>query len=245
MTLGCNTGDTKKPCAFEGQSLESHVAGMLKLVERLPRNYYLAAVARFKAYHICISADDAKELVRTLIVMHDFGKAYSKYQNSFDDGCKCIRGEGKCNFYGHETLSAYATHSLFRGVQSLKTLVTLAVIRHHEAARDLLLNPFRSGDQCKIAQQDIETLRSLLSNCSRWLDSSKLNEIQFVTEQKLYRFIKEFGDTVMVSGAWLKLYSVLLAPLMAADKINASEDRETVKRDNAYLKASRAYFGVC
>ena len=244
MTLGHSTRCTRRPCAFEGQSLESHVAGMLTLVELLPKNYYLAAVARFKAYHININAEDIKELIRTLIVFHDFGKAYSKYQNSFADGCKCIRGEGECNFYGHETLSAYAVHSLFRGEHSLRTIVTLAVIRHHEAARDLLLNPFRSGDQYEIAQQDIETLWPVLSNCSRWLDFSKLNEIRIVTGQKLYRFLKEFGDTVMKSGSWLKLYSILLAPLMAADKINASEDRETEKRDDAYLSASRAYFGV-
>jgi len=244
MTLGYSTPDTRRPCAFEGQSLESHVDGMLKLVERLPKNYYLAAVTRFKAYRMNVSTGDVKELIRTLIVMHDFGKAYSKYQDYFVNGCKCIRGEGECSFYGHETLSAYAMHGLFRGEHSLRTLVTLAVIRHHEAARDLLHNQLRREDQYEIAEQDIETLRSLLSNCSRWLDSSKLGEVRMVTGSKLDRFIAEFGDTVMRSGAWLKLYSVLLAPLMAADKVNASESREKEKKDNAYLEASRAYFGM-
>ncbi len=100
-----------KPCAFNGQSLVSHITGSLGIARVLIDEGYVDTVSTRLATALRYGVDPemlrgiARDMIEISVIFHDIGKALKAYQDSYDDNCIC--NHNKCHFSYHEVFSAF------------------------------------------------------------------------------------------------------------------------------------------
>jgi len=100
--------------------MEEHVGSMLVLWKDKYKGLYLAPVCRV----LDLSAKEADELIRSMLITHDLGKLVRHYQDHLEKGTG-LRG------YRHEILSAALTSMAF-SKRPWRTYLSATVMLHHE-----------------------------------------------------------------------------------------------------------------
>lgn len=141
MVGKCNRRDGKKPCAYSCQGLIEHSENSWKYAETFidSNNWDRISLIRLKRLIDSsiknLRQKDIKEFMRIAVVMHDIGKAASKYQEGFDDNCK--HRNGIPSFPLHEWPSAYVVYEYVDlNIQDpqldyfIRNAISLAVLLH-------------------------------------------------------------------------------------------------------------------
>ncbi|MCS7110118.1 MAG: CRISPR-associated endonuclease Cas3'' [Candidatus Caldarchaeum sp.] len=253
-----------KPCAFEHQSLTQHLISVTSKADAfVSRGYIETLCTRLERAGVAAEQDTVRKLVSVTAFFHDVGKAVKYYQERFDDGCVCVKG--KCSFYLHELLSAvYVKRYLLRSRdcdERLRTLAVLAVMNHMHALRDYAsvrgqFGPEISGrprhvielfQKTWIERPHLDKILEAAESC-RFLDIDVLrqtlsNEVEFGEVQSL------LGDAEREEEnrrSYLKLYVLLLLPVVLGDNLDAVERRrndEQSRSRKAFLDELRYLLG--
>ncbi|MEM0444132.1 MAG: CRISPR-associated endonuclease Cas3'' [Candidatus Caldarchaeum sp.] len=244
-----------KPCAYRCQSLDKHLSSVCEKTKRFISAGYLETVARRFSY--CSLRADKKLLESTILTaafFHDVGKAVEYYQERFDEKCECI--SRRCSFYLHELLSAAYLNKYFSQTsacdENLTILAVLAVLNHMHALRDYAYEKeyFRPESPKKSSKIDeifrksyvrsehVEQLVNPFMEAS-FLDLSVLRKVlnEPVNPIDVQVMLNKIGEAES-SKTFLKLYVMILLPIVLADNLDAVEHRpsdDETKSRKAFL----------
>jgi CRISPR-associated endonuclease Cas3-HD len=240
-----------KPYAYRGQSLVDHVVGCLGKLEdflRANHNYVRVVYKRLLSASVNIAKQgDIREMLKLGVVAHDLGKAYKYYQDRVER-----YGGG---FEGHEILSAVSCYKMIGGLRDqdpLKVLLLMAVLNHHQALRESI--PELLIDKTSPLIKKIrDVARSGLCDSVYNLEPV-LGEVGLSVEETFARDYSEFESIFNeVRGLlafllhrnfdenkrWLKLYSLLMFPIVLVDNLDACEKRGGSAGDRLIIRELR------
>jgi CRISPR-associated endonuclease Cas3-HD len=198
------------------QELFSHLRGVASKAGK----YFDADItcSRFNQMGLKATAEGLKRILEYAALLHDIGKAADWYQKRF----RAQEGDSKPTFYLHEVPSAVICQRVCNSLGLPKweiTLCSLLVLQHMSSIRDWLASKreiFYSWRFADCRTELDEFIRRYFNiSVSFDVDSGEAKEFLLnsarIIRDKNYR--------------WLKLYTLLLAPLTAADSRDAYEAR--------------------
>ncbi|MBS7287545.1 MAG: CRISPR-associated endonuclease Cas3'' [Candidatus Freyarchaeota archaeon] len=241
-----------KPCAFVGQPLSRHIEGCLEELKKFTYKnptYFEVVSRRLRSalkgvttqIENRVTGQRVEEMVRLAVLFHDVGKAYNYFQNRFDERCSS-KSPG---FQYHEVVSAATCHKFFSTQPEEewssveKALVVLSVLNHHHAFR----NPIRiihAGDE-DIMNRGVHYIRegfcegdlpSVFEKFNIRLNGLVLNSYDV---QGFYSWLNGVRRMKGVDR-WLKLYVLVMNPLIIADNMNAKERGGEDEARKAFIK---------
>ncbi|MEM4334163.1 MAG: HD domain-containing protein [Nitrososphaerota archaeon] len=227
---------------------------MVERVDRVLQCGYPETVSRrLRRIGFDITSQDVAKTVIAAALFHDVGKGVVYYQKQFDDVCGCAMPKGP-SFYLHELLSAVYLDRVAKDSPSfsdgMKVLATLSVLNHMHALRDYsnireYFRPEKTWRPKKIdailadAYMSPESLERLVDA----IDGYELFEKRAVENalgkkisyQDIHELISVIEDEEQTFKG-LKLYVLVLLPLIVGDNLDAYEsrrsDRETASRQH-------------
>jgi len=217
------------PYAYEKHPLIDHLLGTARVVQQIVKGYKLDTVATyrlkicFKRSGIMASRLD-REIMRELFyytsLIHDIGKAAIEYQKAFsEDGIP----KRHANFYLHEIPSAIICYKALvnRGFEEeISRLGALAVLMHMSAAR----NPFfLNFAEVKKRFPRGWNLKPYSETLTQALKVRIVDRISFLDAREFMELMKIFVSDI--NNKFVKIYSIILSPLIAGDNIDASRAR--------------------
>jgi CRISPR-associated endonuclease Cas3-HD len=215
------------PFAFKNQLLSDHIEGCLNEITKFLGtniNYLRIVQTRLlKAGAGTVALEDLEEGLRLGVVTHDLGKAYRFYQErkSFED---------------HEILSAVSCYKVSEKFANLKfrTLLLMAVLNHHQAFRESIPS-FVKGESLKKAKDvakfglcnAVYNLQYILGRVGlRVEEVFATDDFESILDQ-MVKLLKTFlVEKFEENRRWLKLYCLLMFPIVLADNLDASKNRE-------------------
>jgi len=228
---------SKAPYAFKNNPLVDHMTGCLRIVEKFleinPNYLHVVGVRLMKAGLNTAEPELIGTMIKLGVVIHDVGKAYRHYQERIER-----YGGG---FKYHEILSAVScckvlSNSLSLESQGLKILLLMAVLNHHQAFREsvpkILSDTYFVKNVLHIAKgglcDNVSNIEPALKTLGLTIEEvfakdypefkSLLENVRCVLKLFLQR---KFDD----NRRWLKLYSLLMFPIVLADNLDAYEKR--------------------
>ena len=240
-----------KPYAYRGQSLMDHVAGCLGKLEdflRINPNYVRVIYARLLSAGVNVAKqEDVREMLKLGVIAHDLGKAYNYYQDRVEK-----YGGG---FEGHEILSAVSCYKMVGGLKDtdpFKVLLLMSVLNHHQALRESIPELLMDGAGSLIRKiKDVARsgLCDSVYNLEPVLEEAGLNveevfakdysEFELIFDRirrLLVFFLRENFDE---NKRWLKLYSLIMFPIVLADNLDACEKRGGSLGDRLIIRELR------
>ncbi|MEM2156991.1 MAG: CRISPR-associated endonuclease Cas3'' [Candidatus Jordarchaeales archaeon] len=231
-----------KPCAFVGQPLTSHIEGCLSMLEAFTRKnqgYFEVASRRIRAAlgERTVEPEKVEEMARLAVLFHDVGKAYNYFQKRFDDNCSSNR----VGFQYHEVASAamcykfLSTQPKWASVE--KVLVVLSVLNHHHAMR----NPFKmiseGDDRGKVLGIVKEGFceGDLPSTFEKFNVNLRGAVLRGEDVSSFYSWINGVRKMNRVEK-WLKLYVLVMNPLIIADNLDARRRGEVNEVRRAFIE---------
>jgi CRISPR-associated endonuclease Cas3-HD len=241
-----------KPYAYQNQSLADHIIGCLGKLEdflRMNPNYVRVVYTRLLGAGVNVAKqEDIEEMLKLGVVAHDLGKAYKYYQDKVEK-----HGGG---FEDHEILSAVSCYKMIGGLRDqdpFKVLLLMAVLNHHQAFRDnipkLLRELLRGETGEKIRYVARVGLCNSVCNLKPVLGKVGLSvEAVFIRDYQEFELIfndiwrsldfllrKNFDE----NKRWLKLYSLLMFPIILVDNLDAYEKRGGSAGDRLIIRELR------
>ena len=225
-----------KPYAYRNQPLTDHIIGCLKHLEiflQTNPNYPQVVCTRLKDAGIEYTEPSIiEDMLRLGTGIHDLGKAYRLYQERVER-----YGGG---FKDHEVLSAVSCYKIMIDSENreLKVLMLMAILNHHQAFRENLPNII-TGLLDQSARNVLRVASSGLCDTVHNLDQA-LEKLGLSVESAFPRDYQEFKDLFdKMRGMldlylrrrfdenrkWLKLYNLLMFPIILADNLDAYEKR--------------------
>ncbi|RLF81129.1 CRISPR-associated endonuclease Cas3'' [Thermococci archaeon] len=212
--------------AFQGQSLDEHVAKMLKEWGRIKKRYLKTIQRSLKSLNTKLSEEQVDEFVKILIKLHDIGKASKIYQRH-------IKKEEKLEGFRHELVSAYYTYHILKEKFNEKVALvgSLVVILHHEP---ILMGQITSIEKKKkelTAEVVLDKLRKfdgMVEETEKWLAENVGIVVEEPKGGELIRFVFELSVRARHmpdSGKLRLVVGALLIPLVLCDYAGA-RDRE-------------------
>ncbi|HIP75139.1 MAG TPA: CRISPR-associated endonuclease Cas3'' [Thermococcus paralvinellae] len=210
--------------AFQGQSLDEHVAKMLKEWERIKKRYLKTIQRSLKSLNVKLSEEQVDEFVKTLIKLHDIGKASRIYQRHIKKGEKL---EG----FRHELVSAYYTYPILKEKFNEKVAFvgSLVVMLHHEP---ILMGQITSiekkGLTAEVVLDKLRKFDGMVEETKEWLTENVGIVVEEPKGEDLIRFVFELSVRArhMPDSGKLRLIAgALLIPLVLCDYAGA-RDRE-------------------
>ena len=228
---------SEAPYAFKNHPLVDHMTGCLRIVEKFleinPNYLHVVGVRLMKAGLNTAEPELIGTMIKLGVVIHDVGKAYRHYQERIER-----YGGG---FKYHEILSAVScckvlSNSLSLESQGLKILLLMAVLNHHQAFREsvpkILSDTYFVKNVLHIAKgglcDNVSNIEPALKTLGLTIEEvfakdypefkSLLENVRRVLKLFLQR---KFDD----NRRWLKLYSLLMFPIVLADNLDAYEKR--------------------
>jgi CRISPR-associated endonuclease Cas3-HD len=198
--------------------------------------------------------EDIEEMLKLGVVAHDLGKAYKYYQDKVEK-----YGGG---FEDHEILSAVSCYKMIGGLRDrdpLKVLLLMAVLNHHQAFRDNIPKLLREVSRVSRGETS-EKIRKIRHVARDGLCDSVCNlepvleEVGLSVEAVFIRDYQEFElifndiwkslDFLLRKNfdenkRWLKLYSLLMFPIVLADNLDACEKRGGSGGDRLIIRELR------
>lgn len=226
------------PYAYKDHSLADHILGCVKLIERfleMNRNYPYMVHSRFVGAGLDVPGlRTIEDMLKIGTLIHDMGKAYRYYQEKLER----YRG----GFEHHEILSAVSCYKILRDNnllenQKLKVLLLMSILNHHQALRESLMEILFGANSSigKVVEIARRGLCKSISNLERVLtlfnlrleevfprDSTEFNSILHELRSTLNLFLRVRFDE---NRRWIKLYSLIMLPIVLADNLDASEKR--------------------
>lgn len=189
--------------------LKDHVKGVKKKVtERFYSN------VRF-----CYDEKTLRELLETIVNLHDLGKYTSYFQNYLLD-------EGKIDhkLKQHAKFGAYVSYNLLEEVNKRQALIALFIIAHHH------LNLYSSGDFPKKLESDSkrvfekqkQDLELAIQQIQNELEISNLNQFLYFSNTKAIRKQCKIWSKKDKNIEDYFLINYLFSLLIEADKLDAS-----------------------
>jgi CRISPR-associated endonuclease Cas3-HD len=244
-----------KPYAYQNQSLADHIVGCLGKLEdflRMNPNYVKVVYMRLLSAGVNVAKQgDIVEMLKLGVVVHDLGKAYKYYQD---------RVEGySSGFEGHEILSAVSCYKMIGGLRDrdpLKVLLLMAVLNHHQALRESipeLLRGLSRVETSPLVKKIKDVARAGLCD-SVYNLKPVLGEVGLSVESVFIRDYPEFELIFNEIGGsldfllrknfdenkrLLKLYSLLMFPIILADNLDACEKRGGSVGDRLIIRELR------
>lgn len=217
------------PYAYNNHPLVDHLLKTSEIVEWIVKSYNLDAIVTHRL-RICLRMSGVsgdwlnRNIVRDLFyytsLIHDVGKAAIEYQRIFDDNGV---PKGRVSFYLHEIPSAIICYKVLmeKGFRDeIIKLGALTVLMHMSAARNPLLLGITEIRKNFPKGWNFSVYSEFLSQELKipMVDSIRLSDtINFIELMK--NFI------VDVNNKYAKIYTIILAPLIAGDNIDASRAR--------------------
>ena len=240
-----------KPYAYRGQSLMDHVVGCIGKLEDFLRtnpNYVKVIYTRLIGAGVNVANQgDIREMLKLGVIAHDLGKAYKYYQDRVEK-----YGGG---FEGHEILSAVSCYKMTGGLKDqdpFKVLLLMVVLNHHQALREsipeLLID--RAGSLIKKIKDVARSgLCDSVYNLERVLEEAGLSVEEVFAKDysefelifnKIRRLLAFFlRENFYENSRWLKLYSLLMFPIVLADNLDAWEKRGGSAGDRLIIRELR------
>ncbi|HDI10311.1 MAG TPA: CRISPR-associated endonuclease Cas3'' [Euryarchaeota archaeon] len=245
-----------KPCAFKAQSLSDHISGCLGLLRKyLDRNreYPLIVSRRIEVASggdVEISSEEVKELLKLCVVFHDLGKGYEYYQRRFDRNCLTRNG---ASFEYHEIISAISSYkySLNKwGEADPRTnLLTMSVANHHHAFREMS-NMTHNRVSRKISEILKQGVCEEIGNIYYVLEGidPEIPEHISLEQRDLVNFLNWIRSQYRMKQKgtlrWIKLYTLILKPLIIVDNIDAYRARkDSRERFSSFLRELNTLLG--
>lgn len=199
----------KKPCAFTNQPLLDHSKGSLNSVKKiLSDSYVLTAKRRLEKFGIKVKKEDFE----LSVFLHDIGKAGEFYQTQFDDECNSSRTP---SFIYHEIGSAIFFYKNIED-KKLKLLIALAELNHLNAIRSISqLNPNSFPKKFDLGMIRLKRFGKIV------LEEIGMENLT-VEDYTFDDYHEMMSDLVKENGAYLKLYSLFLAPIIVGDNLDSS-----------------------
>jgi CRISPR-associated endonuclease Cas3-HD len=198
------------------QELFSHLRGVASKAGKC----FNADVAckRFNQMGLNATAEGLKRVLERAALLHDIGKAADMYQKRF----RTQEGDSKPTFYLHEVPSAVICQRVCNSLGLPKwevTLCSLLVLQHMSSIRDWLASNREISYSWRFAdcRTELEEFIRGSFNISVNFDVDTGEAKEFLHNSA--RIIRD------KNYRWLKLYTLLLGPLTAADSIDAYEAR--------------------
>jgi len=224
-----------KPCAYTKQSLLDHSKGSYEDLDKLnlfDDNYYKVVVKRLNKFGLSLSADEVKDLIKDLVILHDIGKAAEFYQEQFDEECNTLNS-GTPSFLYHEIGSALFFYYDYKANKEIRELLALAALNHLNAIRGIWSYSYykpRGFDDKMLAIEEYGN--KLLEELNeRGLLSKNVKNVR----ARNYSF-DEFSRMAVslikrnIKYKHLKLYTLFLAPVIVGDNLNSSSRLGSGKR---------------
>jgi CRISPR-associated endonuclease Cas3-HD len=240
-----------KPYAYRDQSLVDHIMGCLGKLKDFLRanpNYVRVVHTRLLSAGINVAKqEDVRRILKLGVVAHDLGKAYKYYQDRVER-----YGGG---FEGHEILSAVSCYKMIGGLRDqnpLKVLLLMAVLNHHQALRESI--PELLMDKASPLIKKIRDVARSGLCASVYNLEPVLGEIGLSIEEAFARDYPEFESIFdEIRGLlafllrknfdenkrWLKLYSLLMFPIVVVDNLDACEKRGGSAGDRLIIRELR------
>jgi CRISPR-associated endonuclease Cas3-HD len=240
-----------KPYAYPGQSLIDHIVGCIGKLEgflHVNPNYVRVVYTRLLSAGVNIAKHgDVREMLKLGVVAHDLGKAYKYYQDRVER-----YGGG---FEGHEILSAVSCYKMIGGLRDrdpLKVLLLMAVLNHHQALRESIPE-LLMDEKSPLIKKIRDVAKSGLCDSIYNLEPG-LGEVGLSIEESFARDYPEFESIFNeIRGLlasllrrnfdqnkrWLKLYSLLMFPIILVDNLDAYEKRGGSAGDRLIIRELR------
>ncbi|EWG06392.1 MAG: CRISPR-associated HD domain-containing protein [Candidatus Aramenus sulfurataquae] len=229
-----------KPCAFDKQELLSHALGSVEMMKKAFDDNYFEVVSKRlnKAVGLNVTKEDVKNLVTFLTAFHDLGKAAEYYQSQFDENCNAVRNN--TSFMFHELGGALFLWYNDWENQTLKVMSTLTVLNHLNAIRNF--NTIRhktsevKGDHLKLKRYGGGLVMKLLSNeiSNPFMKTYNVRDYTRKDLEDMFDLIARYAFSSRLN---LKLYVLLLTPVIVGDNLDSTTSRE---KDESY--ASKSHF---
>jgi len=130
--------------AARGQTLDEHVDLMLECWEKRRKRYVHSIRRLLPSVEVGLERQQVEDLMRSLIILHDVGKASRIYQ-------RYISGEERLEGFRHELVSAHYTYeSLLPLDGELTEIDALTVMMHHEPTHD---SEHKAGELSELAKR--------------------------------------------------------------------------------------------
>lgn len=236
-----------KPCAFVGQPLSRHIEGCLGELEKFAsknQSYFEVASRRLRSAlkkRREIEPKKVEEMVKLAILFHDVGKAYNYFQKWFNDECS----SRKPGFQHHEVVSAAMCHKFFSTQPEEewsnveKALVVLSVLNHHHAFRNPIKMTYARAEDVESKVSSIVREGFCAGDLPSVFEKFDINLNGLVLNGHDVRMFYSWLKGVRkIDGAkmWLKLYVLVMNPLIIADNMNARERGGESEVKNAFIK---------
>ena len=228
---------SEAPYAFRNHPLVDHMTGCLRIVEKFlevnPNYLHVVGVRLMKAGLNTAEPKLIETMLKLGATIHDIGKAYRHYQERIEK-----YGGG---FEYHEILSAVSCYKILSNnlspeSQGLKILLLMAVLNHHQAFREsvpkILSDTYFVKNVLHIAKgglcdsvSNIEPALKMLGLTIEEVFAKDYPEFKSLLEKVRYTlklFLQRRFDD---NRRWLKLYSLLMFPIILADNLDACEKR--------------------
>jgi CRISPR-associated endonuclease Cas3-HD len=185
-----------------------------------------------------VTKEDVKNLVTFLTAFHDLGKAAELYQSQFDNDCNALRKN--TSFVFHELGGALFLWYNDWENQTLKVMSTLTVLNHLNAIRNFNTTRHKTSEvkdgHLKLKRYGGGLVQKLLSNeiCNPFM---KTYNVKDYTLADLKDMFAEIDSYVVESRLNLKLYVLLLTPVIVGDNLDSTASRE---KDESY--GSKSHF---
>ena len=216
-----------KPCAYTKQSLLDHSIGSYEDLNKLnlfDDNYYRLMAKRLKNFGISLSANEIKDMVKDLVILHDIGKAAEYYQEQFDEECNTLNG-GKPSFLYHEIGSALFFYYDYEANREVRELLALATLNHLNAIRGIwsysYYKPYGFNDKMLTLEEYGNKLLEELKK--RGLLSKNVKNVR-ARNYSFDEFLRMAVSLIKrnIKYKHLKLYTLFLAPVIVGDNLNSS-----------------------
>lgn len=235
-----------KPCAFAGQSLSSHIEGCLaafKSFTEKNENYFEVASRRLRSAlkSAAVTPERLEEIARLAILFHDVGKAYNEFQSHFDENCSQVKEGG---FQYHEVASAAMCYKFLNsqgGAWSTveKALLVISVLNHHHASRDSVKLMIERENEAKAKVLKLVEkgfcegdLQPVFGRFNVNLGSLVLSGSDVETFHLWLNGLRQAQG----AGRWMKLYVLVMYPLIVADNLDARRRGETNETRKMFVK---------
>jgi CRISPR/Cas system-associated endonuclease Cas3-HD len=234
-----------EPFSFVGENLVKHLTKTAEYAREFGRPNYLKVVSNRLCVASCgrVNINDGKigQLIQNTALFHDMGKAADCYQIQFESG----KIPEKPKFFLHEIPSAIICNRISKVLaldQQENFLLGFTVLNHMNAMRplvkmkELLLDnwiPYhkegwtfsRYGASLAtiFGKIGISDLRPFLLPVNRTEAEDYLSKVENIASDR--------------NNGWVRLYCLLLAPLIVGDNLSARQ-----RNDNRLENASRMKF---
>ncbi|MDG6996723.1 MAG: hypothetical protein JRN52_12445 [Nitrososphaerota archaeon] len=215
------------------------------------RPYYLqTSVSRLGRTGCSMQTNELRLCIGLAAMLHDYGKALPKYQMQFHDNCVLDSKKSHPSFYLHELFSAIIALRVCKGLglsNPCTFLVSFPVLQHLHSMRsvgnvlthrnlphlmdgfditDLALSKY--SDELRLIFDEISSLMELGVN-----SSAKQTWFHDIRKEEPKELLDYFmGMSSRKGERWLRLYVLVLNPVVIGDNLDSGEHRLTEENQN-------------